>query len=63
MDRVERNGHGHEEEGSVSVLNTLNGAITILEQNDCENGSNYSNDKLNVGGLWKTKSVEEVSFE
>jgi hypothetical protein len=63
LDRVEGNGHSHKEECSVSVLNTLNGTVTILEQNDCENGSNDSNDQLNIGCLWETKCVEEISFE
>ena len=63
LDRVEGDGHGHEEEGSITVLNTLDCAITVLEKDNCENGSDYSNDELDVWGLGKTNSVEEVSAQ
>jgi len=41
----------------------LNGAITVLEENDGEDGSDYSNDQLNVGCLRKTECVQEVSLK
>ena len=36
---------------------------TVLEENDSEEGSNYCNNKLDVGGLRKSNCVKEVSFD
>ena len=63
MDGVEGNGHRHEEEGSITVLNSLDGTITILEENNSEDGSDDCDNKLNIGGLGKANSVKEVSTQ
>lgn len=63
LDGVESDCHSHEEESTISVLNTLRCAITVLEKNDGEASCDDGNDKLNVGSLRKSDCVEEVSLD
>jgi hypothetical protein len=63
LNGIEGNSHGHEEEGTISVLDSLKGFITVLEKNDGEESSDDGNDELNVRGLWKSDGVQEVSSD
>ena len=63
LDRVEGDGHGHEEEGTVAVLDSLNRAITVLEEDNSEDGRDDSDNELNIGGLREAYGVQEVSAE
>ena len=63
LDRVKGDSHGHEEEGTISVLHTLDRSITVLEKNNCEDCSDNSNNELDVRGLRETDGVKEVSTQ
>lgn len=62
LDSIEGNSHCHEEKCTVSVLNTLNSVITILEKNNCKYSSNNGDNNFHIWGLGKSKNVEEVSL-
>jgi len=36
--------------------------LDVVEKNNTEKGSNHSNNKLDIGGLWKSDHVQEVTF-
>ncbi len=57
LDGIERNSHGNKEESSISVLNALGCAISVLEENDGEDCSDNCNDQLNIGSLRKSDDV------
>ena len=61
LNSVESDSHSHEEESTVSVLDTLRSAVTVLEKNDGEASSDDCNDKLHVRSLRKSHSVQKVS--
>ena len=48
LNRVESNSHSHEEESTITVLHTLNGSITVLEQDNCENSCDYGDNKFHI---------------
>lgn len=57
LDGVESDSHGHEEKGSISVLNSLSGLVTVLEKNDNKDGSDDSHNHLNVGCLRESENI------
>jgi hypothetical protein len=63
LDGVEGHSHGDEEESSISILNSLQGLIHVLEQDDCEDSCDDHHNQLDIGGLRKSDSVQEVSFK
>lgn len=60
---VECDGHGHEEESTVSILHALYGSIAVLEEDDGEDGGDDGDNEFDVGSLRETDCVEEVTFE
>ena len=63
LDRVECDCHGHKEQGAITILDSLYSTITVLEENNCKDGCNDCDNELNIGGLWETDSVKEVSSQ
>jgi hypothetical protein len=62
LNSIESHGHASEEEGSVSVLNSLDGPVNIVEEHNSEEGSQDGHDQLNIRGLWESHHVQEVSL-
>jgi len=61
LDSVESDVHRDEEKGTSNVLKSSCVSTGVEEQEDGEKGSQTSSEKLDIGGLWKSKQVEEVS--
>ncbi len=51
LDRVEGDCHGHKEQGAITVLNTLDRTVTVLEEDNSENGGDDCDNQLDIGGL------------
>ena len=63
MDRVKGNSHGNEEESTITVLDSLNSTVTVLEQDNTENCSDNRHKELDVRCLGQSDCVEEISLE
>lgn len=63
LNSIEGNSHCHEEQSTISVLDTLYSIITILEKNDCKDSGNNCYDNLDVGGLRQSENVQKVSLD
>ena len=63
LDCVEGNGHGHEEEGAISVLHSLSSAVAVLEENDHEDSCDDGHNNLHVRGLRQSEDVQEVPLQ
>jgi len=44
-------------------LDTLDGTITVLEENNGEDGSDDGHNQLYIGGLREAEGVQEVSLQ
>jgi hypothetical protein len=63
LDSIKGDCHCHKEKGSVSVLHSLRSSITILEKNNGKNSCNNCNNNLDIGSLWESEGVQEVSLD